>query len=279
MLAEPMRTAGTSSCAPPAPPRSSPTLSRLSIGPAFVKLRPVNGGEVDRSNPDGNERLTSSVGLVLIVLGLAEIATLLIGLQTTLSWHVAIGLLLLPPVALKLATTGWRFARYYTRNPAYREKGPPQILMRAVLAPLLVLCTVVLFGSGVAMGFLHGDALHVARRLHGPASVAWMVLVGAHALVYLRRALRSTAGDVVPTTRVAVEGARRRGALVAVALGGGILLATATIPLQHPWLNLPSKHRRRPDRVGEARPPGRRSAPPAATGRPAPRRRPAMRID
>ncbi|HEX3807059.1 MAG TPA: hypothetical protein VHV52_09800, partial [Gaiellaceae bacterium] len=71
---------------------------------------------VRRFNPDGNERLTAAVGLVLIVLTLVELATLLFGLQTYLHLHVFIGLVLLPPVALKLASTGWRFARYYRRN-------------------------------------------------------------------------------------------------------------------------------------------------------------------
>ena len=43
-----------------------------------------------------------------------------------------------------------------------------------LLAPLFVVATVVLFASGIAMGFLHGHSLAVARRLHGPASVAWL---------------------------------------------------------------------------------------------------------
>jgi hypothetical protein len=55
---------------------------------------------------------------------------------------------------LKIAGTGWRFARYYTRNQAYRMKGAPELVMR-VLARLLVVMTIVLFGSGVAMGLTH----------------------------------------------------------------------------------------------------------------------------
>jgi len=38
---------------------------------------------------------------------------------------------------LKLATTGWRFARYYLRSEPYRLLGPPRIVLR-LLAPLLV---------------------------------------------------------------------------------------------------------------------------------------------
>src|SRR6266700_2655738 len=39
--------------------------------------------------------------------------------------HMFVGLLLIPPVALKLASTGYRFVRYYTASPAYRRKAPP----------------------------------------------------------------------------------------------------------------------------------------------------------
>ena len=109
-------------------------------------------------NPDGNERLTASVGLVLIVLTVIELATLLLGLQRFLSLHVFVGLVLLPPVLLKLGSTGWRFTRYYTRAAAYRAKGAPPLVMR-LMAPLLVAATIVLFGSGVAIGFLHGHSL------------------------------------------------------------------------------------------------------------------------
>src|SRR5437870_1550764 len=107
-----------------------------------------------------------------------------------MSLHVFVGLALISPVLLKLASTGWRFARYYTRSRAYRAQGPPQIAMR-LLAPLFVAATVVLFGSGVAMGLLHGHALQIVRRLHGPAAVIWLALLGLHVLVYLGRALRA----------------------------------------------------------------------------------------
>src|SRR3989442_7582396 len=99
--------------------------------------------------PPGNERLTSSTGLVLLILLAVETLTTL-ALSSFLSVHIFLGLLLLPPVALKLATTGWRFARYYTRNKPYRIERPPRLLMRKP-APLLVASTLTLFGSGVAM--------------------------------------------------------------------------------------------------------------------------------
>jgi hypothetical protein len=203
-------------------------------------------------NPDGNERLTASAGLVLIVLTVIELATLLLGLQRFLSLHVFVGIVLLPPVALKLASTGWRFTRYYTRAAAYRAKGAPQLVMR-LMAPLLVAATIVLFGSGVAMGFLHGHSLRLARQLHGPASVVWMLLVGVHVLVYLKRALVSSKEDVDPTSRSAVRGASARNLILAAAVLTGLVVGLGTITVQHRWLHLPAKHGRQD---GSARYPG-----------------------
>jgi hypothetical protein len=194
-----------------------------------------------RFNPDGNERLTAACGLVLATLTVVELATLLLGLRSMLQVHVFVGLVLLPPIALKLGSTGWRFARYYTRNHAYRLKGAPQIGMR-LLAPLLVALTVLLFGSGVAMGLVHGEALRVARRIHGPASVLWLIVLGVHVLVYARRTLRAVGHDVQPRTRREVAGARWRGYVVVSALVCGIAVGLATLPVQHAWLHLGSHH-------------------------------------
>jgi hypothetical protein len=195
----------------------------------------------ERLNPDGNERLTATVGLVLIVLTLVELATLLLGLHQFLSLHVFVGLVLIPPVLLKLASTGWRFTRYYARSEAYRVRGAPQLVMR-LLAPLLVAATVVLFGSGVAMGVLHGHFLRIARQLHGPSSVVWMVLVGIHVLVYLKRAVVSAKEDVAPASRASVRGARGRTYLLVGTIVAGFAVAATALPVQHHWLHLPPKH-------------------------------------
>jgi hypothetical protein len=144
---------------------------------------------------------------------------------------------LIPPVLLKLASTGWRFARYYSHNENYLLRGAPQIGMR-LLAPLLVAATVVLFASGVAMGIVHGQALTVARRLHGPASVVWIVLVGVHVLVYLKRALVSSLEDANPSSRPTAPGASARIYALTTAVVAGIAIGVATVPAQHHWVNL-----------------------------------------
>jgi hypothetical protein len=188
--------------------------------------------------------LTATVGLVLIVLTLIELGTIVFGLGQFLSLHVFVGFVLIPPVLLKLASTGWRVTRYYSRSEPYRLKGAPQLALR-LLAPLLVAATVILFASGVAVGLLHGHALDIARRLHGPASVGWMILVGVHVLVYLKRALISSKEDVTAATRASVPGAGVRLYLVAFAIVAGVVVGVATVPAQHRWLHLPNKDHQR----------------------------------
>lgn len=138
-----------------------------------------------------------------------ELVSVLLGVHRFMSLHVFVGLLLIPPVVVKLASTGWRFARYYLRSDDYVVHGAPQLAMR-LLAAFLVAATVVLFASGVAMGILHGHALVVARRLHGPASVVWIVLVGVHVLVYLKRSLIRGTEDITAARRASERAPARK---------------------------------------------------------------------
>ena len=71
---------------------------------AFVGLPGMGGAR-------GNALLTSLLGAVLLVLLAVEGATIPL-IHQLLSVHVFVGLLLLGPVALKLGSTGYRFARY-----------------------------------------------------------------------------------------------------------------------------------------------------------------------
>jgi hypothetical protein len=174
--------------------------------------------------PDGNERLTSTVGLFLVVLLVVEAATTL-SLSSFLPVHIFLGLLLLPPIALKLASTGWRFVRYYTGNKPYRLKGPPDLLLRA-LAPALVASTVVLFGTGVAFLLVgHGGGLLLT--VHAVSFVIWGVLMIVHVLAYLPRVLRHGLTDWRPAAR-SLAGARLRRYVVAGALAITMSTASAT---------------------------------------------------
>src|SRR5262249_8970304 len=78
---------------------------------------------------DSSAGLRGAPGGVLWVLFAMGGVTVL-RVRAWLSWHVFIGMLLVPPVLLKLGSTTWRFTRYYLGAPAYRRKGPPPPLLR-----------------------------------------------------------------------------------------------------------------------------------------------------
>jgi hypothetical protein len=124
---------------------------------AFAALLRVQVREISvrsarflRGGSEGNARLTGLTGLVLLALFAVEGLTIL-AIRPLLSVHIFVGLLLIPPVALKLAATGYRLLRYYARAAEYVRKGPPMLLMRMVVAPGLVAATVVVFATGVAL--------------------------------------------------------------------------------------------------------------------------------
>ena len=198
---------------------------------------------------EGNERLTTSVGLVLIVLLGLEGLTLL-ALRSYLPVHIFLGLLLLPPIGLKLASTGWRFARYYTGSKPYRLKGPPNLLLR-LLAPLLVASTLSLFASGVGLVVLdRGEGRLLS--LHSLSFKVWFVLMTVHVLAYLVRTLRVGPADWRRNAELVVAGARSRRAALTGALLAGVIVALATYPTQHTWL---SHHGHRGDDDGRAHAP------------------------
>ena len=96
---------------------------------------------------EGNELLTIGAAVVLTVLLVVEGITI-IWMGGLVTVHLFVGMVLIPPVALKLGSTGYRFARYYLGSPVYRAKGPPLLPLR-LLAPVLVLTTLLVFATGV----------------------------------------------------------------------------------------------------------------------------------
>lgn len=179
----------------------------------------------------GNEILTCAVAAVLTCLLLAEGVTLL-RLGPLLVPHMFIGLVLVPPVLLKLGSTGYRFLRYYARTPAYREKGPPLLPLR-LMAPVLVAATLGVLATGVAL-LVDGHKSDTLMLLHKATFIVWGAAFGIHFLAYLPRMLRSLRADWSARRR-AVGGAGVRATLVAGALGAGVALALALLPTIDGW--------------------------------------------
>ena len=183
--------------------------------------------------PEANERLTAAAGAVLFLLLAGEGVTILF-IRPLLSAHMFIGMLLIPPVTLKLGSTAWRFARYYAGDREYVAKGPPLLPLR-VLAPVVVASTVAVFATGVALLF-RGPGRGAVLGLHKASFVVWLVATGIHVLAYLPRVPRLAAADWRLRALGPVGGFARR-TLVAGALVAGVVLAVTTLGYTHPWVH------------------------------------------
>lgn len=189
-----------------------------------------------QSGVDANARLTGGAAAMLLVLLALEGATIpFIG--SLVGPHIFIGMLLIPPVLLKLGSTGYRFARYYAGAPSYRAKGPPSPFMR-LLAPGVVLTTLALFGTGVAL-LVAGPRTGSLVFLHKASFVAWVALMTVHVLGRLLQVPELALPD---WRRAGGREARLAGSGLRIALLGGSLLAglalaLATISLASPWLS------------------------------------------
>jgi hypothetical protein len=206
-------------------------MSATSTGRLLEEVRghePGNG-----RGTDGNERLTALTGSLLFVLLAAEGFTIL-ALHNLLTAHVFVGVLLIPPILLKLGSTGYRFVKYYRRDPAYRKAGPPITPMR-VLAPFLVLLTLVVLGSGIAL-VIHGTRQGTPLLfIHKASFILWLIVAAIHILYYIVRVPRILGAEVRPPRRRSVANRGVRFAALAGALVVGVGLGVAFIPYAHTW--------------------------------------------
>lgn len=179
---------------------------------------------------DGNERLTATTAVVLLVLLAAEGATL-IAIRQLLLPHVFLGFLLIPPVLLKLASTGWKMTSYYRRSEEYIRRGPPAFLLRVLVGPLVVASTVALFATGIAVVAIgHGGLL---LGLHKASFIVWVAAMSVHVLAHVLKLPRLAAFDWRRGDRLG--GRRLRQLALAASLVVGITVAVATLPLADHW--------------------------------------------
>jgi len=189
--------------------------------------------DADALGAEGNERLTAWTGAALL-LGFAAQGFTLLDVRWYLTWHLMIGYALLVPVALKVASTVYRFGRYYAHAPAYRRKGPPRLLLR-VLGPVLVLLTSTVLVTGVGLMFFDGHH-HQLEVLHKQSFWAWLVVAGIHVLSYVWRLPRLLLADVLG------RGTPRRAAVqrIVLSVGSGVvglLLGAALLPWISDWVS------------------------------------------
>jgi hypothetical protein len=186
-----------------------------------------------RRNVVGNQRLTATLGALLLLVLAAETLTL-VSLGQLLAPHIVIGVLLIPLVIAKLATTGYRFLRYYTNDPAYRAKGPPPLFLRAT-APFTALLTVAVLATGVLLildGHSSGDLVFI----HKVSVIALAAFIGIHVLGHLRELPSAAADWRRAAPAAAVAGSSVRIFLIATVVAAGTVLGFASLSLAHSWL-------------------------------------------
>ena len=180
----------------------------------------VNDAEVAR-----NQRLTAFTGIVIYVL-LVAVAITVISISSLLTAHYLVGFLLLPPLILKLGSTGYRFVRYYTGSAAFRLAGAPPVLLRFVVAPLLVASTVIVFASGIELwifGLRFGSAWIEAHTI---SAVVMVLAAAAHVVAHLRRSGDVMVDELSGRGREAIS---RRSVVLASVVAGSVLAVASLL--------------------------------------------------
>lgn len=183
---------------------------------------------------EANARLTATTGLLLIVLFFFEGLTIPV-IGRFLTWHVAIGLALIPPVLLKIGSTLWRFGHYYRGDRRYVRAGPPHPALR-VLGPFVIISTVLVIASGVAL-WLVGPTDHLLLRVHQLTFVLWFIVVAVHMVAHLSRATRLAAADGrdARSPGHGLPGARTRRWVVAASLVIGVVVGGLGVTVTTGW--------------------------------------------
>ena len=175
---------------------------------------------------------------MLLALFAAEGFTIL-SIHQLITLHFFLGMLLIGPVALKIGTVVYRFARYYSGAPEYRRKGPPAPLLR-LLGPFVLVTSVGVIGTGVMLA-VTGSAAGPWLFLHKAFFVLWFGVMTIHVLAYVWRLprligsdLRGPAGLPARARPAALAGRTTRWLLLAASIAGGLLIAAMTLHLAAP---------------------------------------------
>lgn len=188
---------------------------------------------------DGNEQLNALTGVTLIVL-FAVLGLTILRIGQLISVHLFVGLLLMGPVALKLASTGYRFVRYYARAASYREKGPPAAALRTI-APVVVASTFVVFLSGVLLLFDGPSHRGSLVLIHKASFIVWIAFTALHVLGHLP-GLPATMRAATRLGGVRTPGASGRWLALVGGLVAGLVLAVVLIPDFSAWTAAGAMH-------------------------------------
>lgn len=189
--------------------------------------KPLRGASVEGA--EGNERLTAIVAvLLLVLLFLVGLTVPVANVQTRL--HVFLGVVVIPPVLLKIASTTWRFLKYYGGSFSYRRRGPPAPLLR-LLGPVIVVLTLIMLFSGVGLVILAPKSMHhQLSQIHHASFFLWFVVTTVHVMGHLKETVTIGPRDFVGRTRRLVRGASIRAGTTLVSLAVGVACGWAILP-------------------------------------------------
>ena len=191
----------------------------------------LSGHMARKASPSGNARLTAITGAVLLILFSAEVITTLL-MGSLFGLHFFLGMVLIGPVCLKIGSTVWRFARYYTGSEPYVRRGPPPAQQR-VLGPALVLTSAGVLGTGVLLAFTGPGGSW--EKLHQWFFYLWLIVVIIHVVHYLPRLPQLLASHPAERALQAATGRRTRWLLLAGSIIAGLVLALLTYHLRARW--------------------------------------------
>ncbi|MCW3029527.1 MAG: hypothetical protein JWN81_2738 [Solirubrobacterales bacterium] len=204
---------------------------------AELRSERTHAGTITGGGTTGNELLTTATGAILLML-LAVLGVTIIRIGQLLWLHLFLGMLLIGPLALKLASTGYRFVRYYSGSLSYRSKGAPAALLR-VMGPVVVVSTLVVFASGVALLFAGPSSRDTLLPIHKLSFFVWLAFMGLHVLAHLPSILPALRSDYGRPSELGAHLAGRSGRVIALAgaLVAGLVLAVLVIPEFAPWVH------------------------------------------
>ena len=181
---------------------------------------------------EGNERLTAMTG-ALLLLGFAIEGFTVLQVHRLLVIHVLVGGLLIGPVLLKMASTIYRFARYYTGSVPYVRKGPPSPVLR-VLGPLVIVTSVAVLGTGIILGIV-GPGNGQWMFLHKASFILWFGVMTIHVLNYAPRLPRILWSRPADGGTVGAAGGSVRWLALLMSLAVGIVIAALALHLSTKW--------------------------------------------
>jgi hypothetical protein len=185
---------------------------------------------------EGNSRLTSITGLVLVVMLAIEGYTIL-DVHGLITLHIFLGIMLIAPVLLKSASTIYRFARYDGGAAPYVRKGPPHPILR-IIGPLVIVSSLLVLGSGAGLLAVSRGGDNTLLTVHKASFIVWIALMTVHVLGLIRGAAVDGWREIRPV-RDDLSARRRpvRLVLVVLVLLVGAGAAALVLPSASGWTN------------------------------------------